>query len=252
MLERSVSTLLGCNFTQNSARMSGGAVNGAESSLEIKSVELLHNRANHGGGIYLYRMNTFNVDSVVFEENSAVDYGGAITLRFGQRNASISNCNFFGNRAPRGASIHLEGTTSNVVDSRFKRNNATDAGAGLFLYRSIVTMRHGVLLANTAKFHAGISVQSSSMFIGQGVAVLSNMAFEDGGGIGIDGGSSFRCRVCEFKDNVARRGAGMFANSDDSSFIVAQLQNSQFEGNNASKFGGMRFPLYTAIRFFYL
>lgn len=207
----------------------------------MRGSELLRNTAPNAGGIYLALMNDVDIDSVLFEHNSAQRLGGAIELFLGRANTTLSSCNFSSNQAPNGASVYLRNTTTYVTDSLFERNNATDAGAGLYLFGSNLTMRHCVLLSNTARSHAGISMQSGSTFIGQGVEVLSNIAFGLGGGIGIDGGSSFRCGECEFKNNSAIRGAGMFANSDDSVLIVAQLQDSRFEGNNASSFGGRCF-----------
>lgn len=251
-VEDSTFSALECNLTQNRADFQGGAIRGSRSSVEIYHSRVSRSRSRDGAGLHTFRMNLIHVEYVVFEDNSGEEEGGALRVEFSGTTASISNCSFLRNEAGDGSSVYLLGTQMQIMDSRFESNSANRRGAALYMDESNVTVQQTEISSNSAMSYVGICALGRSQLVGEGMSVLSNTASEDGGGIGIDEESSLRCRECEFKNNVARRGAGMFVNSNDSQLIVAQLQDSRFQGNNASSFGGKFFSPCTISRFFCL
>eukprot|EP00210_Caulerpa_lentillifera_P006613 g6318.t1 len=212
-VDDSTLTITECSLTRNQATDDGGGICGTRGSLKINHSRLVKNRARSGGGIHLDRMATNSLNSISFANNSAVNDGGGIWMRYTNTNVSISNCNFTGNKAG-------------------------GYGAGLYLLRSNVTLRQISLLSNEARSHAGMYAVQESILICISISVLSNIATESGGGIGIESGASLLCLDCDFRNNIAGKGAGLYVSSNDSTPIVAQLMNSTFKGNNASEYGG--------------
>eukprot|EP00210_Caulerpa_lentillifera_P006633 g6336.t1 len=206
-------TITECNLTRNQATDYGGGIRGTRGLLIVNHSRFVRNQAYNGGGIYLDRMAANNLDSISFANNSALSDGGGIWMRYTNSNVSISNCNFTG-------------------------NEAGSYGAGLYLSQSNITLRQIKLVSNEASSHAGMYAVHDSILICISMSVLSNIATERGGGIGIESGSSLLCLDCEFLNNIAGRGAGLYVFSNDSNPIVAQLQNSRFQVNNASEYGG--------------
>lgn len=247
LISNSSSTLLGCNLTQNSANSTGGAIYGRGSFMELREGRFSGNRANEGAGIALIRMQDTEILSALFEYNHANDSGGAIHIEGGPAITYISSCNFSTNNATNGSALFLDNLSARISTSRFEGNNAAVSGAGIYLTESNLSMRSSVLFSNVAISCAGICVHSNSVLRGRAITLRSNVASENGGGIVVKSPSHCLCRDCEFRNNSARRGAGLYADSADPtrstdrlSFtsIVAQLQDSIFEGNNASEYGG--------------
>eukprot|EP00210_Caulerpa_lentillifera_P006658 g6361.t1 len=210
-VDKSVLTMSECKLTKNYALVDGGGIRGTRMLLTINHSRFVRNRAHNGGGIYLDRMATNDLESASFANHSALSDGGGIWIRY--TNVLISNSNFIGNKA-------------------------SGSGAGLHLSQSNVTIRQTKLLLNKAKSYAGIYGLQKSNLVCTQTSLIFNTAVESGGGVGIDPGSSLRCFECEFKNNSARRGAGLYIESHTATFIAAQLQNSIFEFNFASEFGG--------------
>eukprot|EP00210_Caulerpa_lentillifera_P006657 g6360.t1 len=233
VLSLSESTLL-----QNKASDSGGAVFGRESTIQISHSRFNRNRSNQGGGLFALSMDAVDLNSLLFQNNSAKSLGGAVSIFLSSNNVSVSGCNFSRNDAEIAGAFYSVLSVIIILNSHFVENKASSLGAGLVLSSCNVTMKHSVLLSNEATSFAGMHFYYGVQLFAEGVSLVSNVALENGGGIGIDSQCSLHCLDCEFRNNVAERGAGLYIDADDSLPIVTQLQDSIFEGNNASEYGG--------------
>ena len=131
--------LTNCNFTANSADGDGGAMNNYESNPVLTNCIFSGNSASRGGGAFNERNSRSTLTNCTFSENSAIISGGGIYLEnppypppplppprpdpftnedsdiyydgVGE-NMIITNCILWGNEAPDGPEIYLEGSSN--------------------------------------------------------------------------------------------------------------------------------------------
>ena len=119
-------TLYNMTFVNNSAHMGGGAhlshdyyrvtdMNYAHTTLSYS--RFINNHAIYGGGA-LNTISHVNVDNCEFIDNSANNYGGALSIGF----SNITNSRFINNTAPFGGAVFSY--ASGVTDSNFTDNQA--------------------------------------------------------------------------------------------------------------------------------
>lgn len=163
----SVTTLRGCRFEENSARIgSGGAIRG-----DFQNVRECHfkgNKASEGrrffGGGAIEGL-VINLQDSIFENNEAGGGGGALHIRT-RISTNVKGCLFSGNRAVDGGAIELyDITTMSMEDVEFKNNSASGAGGAINFFSSdrqgpsIVRTMHLVdclFEGNAAEFGGGI------------------------------------------------------------------------------------------------
>jgi len=200
------------NFTGCTSRYSGGAISvKVHSKLTVSFCRFESNQGEYGAGIYMY-LSFLNVTNSEFKLGLSTTTGGGITARYGSVNIQMST---------------------------FQRNNVSDGdGGALYFHACDATIRDVRLLSNRAKYGGGLSAKYSSFLNVTNISLCSNVALERGGGMEIGYGSSLLCTHCEFRSNEARWGGGMYAQSDDSILVVAQLRDSTFMNNTAYNYGG--------------
>jgi len=145
-----------------------------------------------------------------FARNNASTSGGGIYLQ--SSNAFLSNIQLNLNGALSGGSLAANNASLEMVDSTVTRNHADESGGGVYLVYSNASIE-------TTRFEL-------------------NNAENNGGGISVVNGSALLCYSCLLVNNRAFSGAGLYAFSNNSIEIVAQLQNSRFENNSAESSGG--------------
>ena len=168
----SYSIIENCNFIDNYAFGSGGAV--YLGSGIIKNCIFVNNMVKtcHGGAIQFYfegevincsftnnRADKFCGGAIDFNRNSKVTncnftnnsakYGGAIAFEWNNI-GTVTNCNFANNSAKYGGAIEFDGQ-GNVVNSSFTGNNAPIGSAIYFSSASRAkTISNSIFLNNTA------------------------------------------------------------------------------------------------------
>jgi hypothetical protein len=131
-------------FFRNAASGTGGEGGGLFSNNSNVHVEASHFIANwaavEGGGIeilntYESAPHTANIDSSIFEFNSAGDFGGALTTEGTIQNAGsfaeVNNCAFIKNNAQIGGAFAIDSIKVLLQNSQFEDNIAFVAGGAL-------------------------------------------------------------------------------------------------------------------------
>lgn len=101
--------LMNSNFTNNSVNGIGGAIYKVIDYISVDGCYFINNSANRGAGIGISSIVTLDVNNSVFNNNQAVDLGGAIFTNNGNFNSTISNSKFNNNSASYGGAIYNNG-----------------------------------------------------------------------------------------------------------------------------------------------
>jgi len=167
--EQGYVTVENCRFEENgSTSASTGPIYNDQGTMEINRSVFFDNAATQGGAIKNYGILT--ITNSTFEDNTAVNYGGAIYNTLGSASnmeLTIENSTFTGNTATNydGGAIYTESHGGvNVTNSTFFNNTAGGEGGAIFQdsanqgdeYLSII---HSTLSENnapSATFGAGV------------------------------------------------------------------------------------------------
>ena len=167
-----------------------GASDGAVASITSRSVVYMSGltiqggRRTRGGGLHI-DSSTVDGDELIFMDNVASDYGGAVYAE--DSNLSFSWSTFEGNEARSGGGLYIDGWGSIpiLLDSCMVTDNlASSRGGGVYIKGSPeVALVDTELLANEAGEHGGGIYFDSGLLDLDTCAIELNVADEDGGGI---------------------------------------------------------------------
>ena len=157
----------GSIFTNNSAHFLGALV--LETSLEniaVFNCSFRNNSVTTLSGGALASSGTFNselyVSGCLFENNSAVEYGGAMYIRSVNTVVRVAgslsyiwNSTFIDNRASSGGAVHVEGGPLRVENALMKGNRGSDGGAVTCLDCRHLMMKDVSLMNNTGGTRGG-------------------------------------------------------------------------------------------------
>eukprot|EP00210_Caulerpa_lentillifera_P000423 g411.t1 len=248
MDESGMTIVRGGNFTNNSARRRGGAIQVEEYSiLKLLNVTLsvdkrlktvLENIAELGGSIHLSESSNGSIEDCKFVRNFAVKRGGAILVEE-YSFIRLHGTTLLRNVASLGGSMYLSDfTLGEISNSIFTQNLASVSGGGVHSTRmSNATILNSTFISNEALRGGGLFAIEASHIFSIGISMISNIATDQGGGIAIVNASSFLCESCKVERNKAFSGAGMYIYTNQSLSIVVQMQESKFEGNKAESHG---------------
>ncbi len=219
-----VLTLNECVFHTNSAGHCGGAAHGAGS---YDSCEFVDNSARDGGGACVGQYQTMTLSNCTFIANVSEYGGGGVRGR-----ATLAACTFSGNEAhTSGAGAYLIGNAG-AVDCTFVDNFAYGDGGGVRVANG--TLTNCTFTNNLAgdngggAFFASNGVSSAGCTFGGNFAgdsggavyarstTISDCVFTDnwandlGGGVYVSPGSVATFANCEFTQNTADQGSGMY------------------------------------------
>ncbi|HZE57649.1 MAG TPA: choice-of-anchor Q domain-containing protein [Chthoniobacterales bacterium] len=205
---RSRATVIGCNFTENSApNKLGGAIYYPGSPLELTNCKFLRNTASGfglGGALFGSRGVSVTMTDCTFTENSA-DNGGAI---YANGPLTLLRCNFTGNSIP------------------------TDGIAGAVYNDYLTVITRCVFAANST----GEGGEGGALFIGDGIIRDSLIANNKvGSGYQAQGGAiwnfgTLRIENSTIANNLSgaqSQGAGIYNDG------ALTLDNSTISGNSA-------------------
>lgn len=144
-----VTSLSNMVFTDNTATDDGGAIYSLNDIiLRLNNIQFTNNKASTGYGGAIYTTNQLTSDNTNYTNNQAGSTGGAIYTK-GRLN--IDNNIFNDNTATSGGAIYqFEGTSTNIGNSNFTNNKATNTtnGDGGALYLDTLNTGSQVTLTN--------------------------------------------------------------------------------------------------------
>jgi len=244
------------------AVIQGGALY-CNDDIEIDECRFTNNYCSmNGGGIYL---KTCSVDMVggVFTANQALDSGGALSSFSSQltikKSANDLRPEFTENQAVnKGGAIFMGGSFLNLQSCDFSRNYLTASGSsGGAVYVSL----SGEESLSDCRFEENRAVIGGGMYTSNGGEItLKDCLFKDngpdgsppsssmGGGVYLKLASQTTCLFdrCEFVENSAYRGGGMYFKSGtiltDYNTVLAGVSNCLFEANRADLGGALYVP----------
>jgi len=169
-----------CNFSNNIANQSGGAiyvVNSTTNYPTYENTDFSNNSASEGGAVF-NDASSPQFKYCYFEENKALYGGGAINSN-GTGNILIENTTFIknetsdGNQYGTGGAIQINGSTANVVNSVLVNNTADgsndDGGGAIMLYGGTLTAANVTLYGNTTT--STVNPNSNSISITSGATL---------------------------------------------------------------------------------
>lgn len=131
-------SFIDCNFINNSAKISGGAVRMYLSTVSFVDCSFLENSASEGGSVYLFYSIAKFINSS-FINNTAVNTSAAIFSSISMN--SIDKCDFINNsvtgKSPFGGAIAFYQYENNISNSRFINNSINGEygyGSSIFNY----------------------------------------------------------------------------------------------------------------------
>lgn len=200
-------------------------------------MHVIGNNARFGGGFLVEKNSTANVSHTNLVGNNALSAGGAIYLQ--TSNVFLISVKLDFNKADYGGSLYSLKSSMEMRNSATSRSYARRTGGAMYVSESNATLEKTLLKSNDAvEDCGGICAMHASHIYASNVQVVSNNAGDVGGGIAIGSTASLMCYSCLLLNNRAFSGAGLYASSNNSLAIVAQLQNCKFENNYAHSHGG--------------
>ena len=137
--------LFNLTFVNNTAHMGGGAhlsfdyyreTDMNDANTVLSDSRFINNHAIYGGGA-LNTISHVNVDNCEFIDNSANNYGGALSIAF----SNITNSRFMNNTAPFGGAVFSY--ASGVTDSNFTDNQANFGNSVYVVTKSYLNNNSG-------------------------------------------------------------------------------------------------------------
>jgi hypothetical protein len=211
----------------------GGGIYVIDAAPIIRTNQVHGNRANHGGGLYLYSSaSTVSGNTII--SNAAAERGGGLCLYSSP--AVVSGNVVSGNVSGAwGGGLSLRVSDAATLCENTVFSNSATYGGGLYISNSDATLVGNTVASNTASvFGGGFTLQFSAATL-SGNTIISNTAGEMGGGLSLDNESDATFERNVIAHNTAWAGGGLFlyASSD------ARLTNNAFVGNRAGLGSGL-------------
>jgi predicted outer membrane repeat protein len=246
-------TFRNCNFTENVAKLNGGAINWASgaSNATIDGSSFTRNTAWRSAGAIYISGNHLDLVDTEFRYNEATQQttydnrssAGVFTSEGGNAGAicwmgsfgTVDNGTFISNTARvRGGAIQFERNQNGTVrNSRFENNNAGNDGGAIDWYQGAV---NGMIIdsnftGNNAQEDGGaVYIEGSDCKV-SGSIFTSNTAKDEGGALhGV--GNNTKISDCDFTHSTAADGGALFINGTG-----CQLHDSTFSDNTANDDG---------------
>ena len=260
------STIIHCDFRNNTAIESGGAIylscmRIAHTYLHmhctIIECSFIYNtvKSKDGGAIYISET-ALTIRKSYYASNSAVNGGALACARTTAMN--ISGCVLINNKAhDKGGGLHIYAGTVFVIDSKFKNNVAASGGAvSAYIVSKNFTILKSNFSSNKATFHSGGAVEINPIVLSGNEPLFNinigkcifrnNIAAKDGGSIKFDCSdicSVFSVIESHFINNQANLKSGNGGALAVRSSNELTIRESDFQSNKAND-GGAIFTVY--------
>ncbi|MBR2695032.1 MAG: right-handed parallel beta-helix repeat-containing protein, partial [Thermoguttaceae bacterium] len=224
-------TVIDSTFTGNTVNNFGGAIRSNSVSLTVSGCQFTDNEANlSGGALFLYDLETANVRDSIFTGNTAkTEHGGAIS-NDNSGTLFVTGSEFTGNFAQYsgGAIFCNTAVDVTVADSTFIENEAVEVGGAIDALAVSVT--DSTFTKNRAQTRGGAINASRDLNVYHG-EFLQNHSSTDGGAIYSNG--DLRVTDSTFTGNDSQDlGGAIYADGG------ATVTGGTFEGNSAELNGG--------------
>lgn len=209
-------TLANCYIHGNRAKFGGGIYNGTEyAAVILDDCVIKDNQADDGGGLCNYSsIGSLELSNCVIQDNQA-NYGGGLSNYSNTGTLKLSDC---------------------VV-----QDNQADTGGGLnnFAFYGVTEMDNCVIKGNQAIRGGGIYTLGPLVLtrcrVSENVSSGSTYDAPDGGGLNADN-TQVTISHCEFRNNSARWGAGIYSGF----YSDVYIWNTLITGNTSSLSAGGR------------
>lgn len=263
-------------ISENTAN-SGGGIYSSNTNLTIKNCSILKNSAivSVGGGLCFINNSNENPlelnGNILFSNNSATTYGGAIYVQGTRAELSCKNVTICNNSCANGAGISMSSDSKNLIlggsQVRIYNNTATSNGGAIILnalysssagtaYSASMTMNSGYIYGNTATnggaiyvetaTHDGIEADYGTITVNSGL-IYNNTATDSGGAIYATSGSIVTINNGSIYGNTAngeasnnetiKGGGGLFIASSLLTINDGQIGGDTFEKANSAPKG---------------
>lgn len=233
--------LNGGNFKLSSGIISGNAVTGNGGGVfltgencvyELFNGDIINNKAEYGGGVYLesgkFILGTLNSENGNISENSAVQGGGvyigSVQTKAGESSSTTSEDGFVmnggkitsNNTTDNGGGIYLQGGDFNQYGGIIQTNTSQTNGGGIYLVGGSFNLHNGTVQGNyAAKGGGGIYLSGGNFTMSDGDITLNGVRVvdavtsttESGGGVYLSGGS-FKQQGGEITSNISTAKGG--------------------------------------------
>ena len=222
------SLISNCTFIDNYAHKYGGAICNHYNT-DVVDCIFINNSAGRGGAITTGFENTVsswlvNINSSYFENNSAIEDGGAILARYVniEDKVFINNCSFINNSAKDGGAINLVVDSCKCSDSIFINNSAKDRGGAIFILGNNTFINNLNLTSNNASYGGGVYIEGSEtevnniLFIDNHANPIVDTPYNDSrmddglGGAAFLNGENIVVMNSILYNNTARNGSGFY------------------------------------------
>lgn len=269
-------SVMSCDFTENSAQKSGGAIYSAAKNLDINdssftdnnsvenggavavvssldtllnNITAKNNTAKSNGGFLYADAASPRISSSALTENSA-ENGGAIALA-NTSNARILDTNFKTNEAKsNGGALYVcdQNTTATVLESNFESNISTD-GAAISVEEGYIELNTVNLTGNMADINGGaicLIACENSLF--HNITADSNIAYCDGGFVYSEN-SYFNVYNSKIKNNTSGMDGGAFAlDKTECNIFATEFENNVSERNGGTLYLTSKGTIVTTLR----
>ena len=244
--------IMNSHFRTNNAQENGGVLNVVSGHVEAFKSSFTSNSANRGGAVEVTQ-STFKFISSNFTNNLAYQIGGAMHIA-GHVVGNVSLCNFANNNALQAGALYMwYNVTIRFEDSHFHQNLATDcvgclnrfyidakSGGCLYIDHTVAaSVYNSTFTENFAHKGSVAYIKEQSLIIFFNSVFQSNRALEDGM-ISLSRQVSATISNCNFLLNT-----NVILKLLDGA--MANITNSNFQGNNDENLGGVILGLNKAV-----
>ena len=252
------SRITNCNFYNNIGSSNGGAIYWNANGTTFYNNKFNGNKADNGAGLFLaYAVHNTVIDDCTFNDNEAMNEGGAIMGIYNENNVQVTDSYFNRNVAINGGAIAL-GQNSNdftLDNCQFNGNHASGYGGCVYFESDgeHIDITNSHFDDNFASSGGAIHLFSSLMDDSYKDVNVIGCTFHDnnctspdarygGSAIGLNWASDVTIRGCTFDLNHASSNGAVMV---DYCYDV-NVDNCDFINNYAGRFGGA-FYAYHAV-----
>lgn len=199
---------------------------------------------NVNGTVFIYTDSTLNVSDSMFSGNVlGENSNGAAIYISDNSSVNIDNSDFIGNRlngdaaetykAQGGAIRAGVDTTSNITNSRFTGNVATNNSYGGAIYSmGDVSISGSTLSGNSARYGGAVAVEGADLTVIDST-LSENTSENSGGAIFVDGNVNIEHSTISDNESSDNSGGAIFSTGN-----ITIKNNSTISGNTATRGGG--------------
>jgi Right handed beta helix region len=224
---------------ESEANGCGIMISESSSWVSLAMSNIHHNSALCGGGIYLRNGANLSInDSFIYENFARWEGGGIRALNPG--NFSMSDTEVTNNTTnSRGGGIWIHNNLygNSFSNCKISNNTAPNGGGGIWGYNAYIHLTHSEVNNNTSNDSddgkgGGVYLEGNSSFRSTDTDFLNNTSYVDGGGIYIEE-SEVNIYLSNFKHNASQRGGGINLEYCE----PFQIKNCIVDSNSVSNLG---------------